>query len=111
MSKRVPVDAVLSALGQDALRPERSPARLKSRIFSALIAEQQKTGPLMSLAQADADSEKLCLFEDLVRRAPVGETAKAKNPCSICHARVLAENVENAPIYWPGCPYVTFQNR
>jgi hypothetical protein len=24
---------------------------------------------------------------------------------------VLGERVENAPIYWPGCPYVDFQGR
>jgi hypothetical protein len=29
----------------------------------------------------------------------------------VCHARVLAERLEHAPIYWPHCPYVRFQNR
>jgi hypothetical protein len=51
------------------------------------------------------------VFEDLVQIAPVGESLKSRNPCRVCHARVLGENVEDAPIWWPHCPYVRFQNR
>jgi len=39
----------------------------------------------------------------------VGETVKSLNICRVCHARVLAEHLENAPIYWGGCPYVEFK--
>jgi hypothetical protein len=27
----------------------------------------------------------------------------------VCHARVLAEPIANAPIYWRHCPYDEFQ--
>jgi hypothetical protein len=90
---------------------EAASSRLKSRIFSAMQLEQQESGPLLSLAATHAAGRKLCVFEELVRIVPIGEAAKQKNPCRICHARVLGELVENAPIYWPGCPYVGFQDR
>jgi hypothetical protein len=32
------------------------------------------------------------------------------NPCRVCHARVLGERLERAPIFWPGCPYSEFHN-
>jgi hypothetical protein len=85
--------------------------RLKSRIFSALNVLQAASGPLLSLGECKAGGGELCVFEELVRIAPVGKRMHQANPCRVCHARVLAENVENAPIWWPGCPYVQFQNR
>ena len=93
---------VLSESGQ-------APARLKARLYSALVQQQAQTGPLMSLAEAKARGHQLCVFEQLVQIAPVGERAKSLNICRACHARVLAENMENAPIYWSGCPYVEFK--
>jgi hypothetical protein len=33
------------------------------------------------------------------------------NPCRVCHARLLAEQFESPPIYWPHCPYVSFRRR
>jgi len=89
---------------------ERAPARLKARVYSALMLQQAETGPLMSLTETRACGHKLCVFEELVRIAPVGEAAKSLNICRICHARVLAEHMENAPIYWRGCPYVELKN-
>jgi hypothetical protein len=89
----------------------RAAATLKSRLYSALVREQQKTGPLLSLEQSHAAGHALCIFEKLVQIAPVGESAKSPFFCSVCHARVLAESLEHAPIYWPGCPYVRFQHR
>lgn len=89
----------------------RTPSRLKSRIYSALIERQQNDGPLLSLSEVKARGRRLCVFEELVQIAPVGEAAKQPNFCRICHARILAENVENVPVYWPGCPYAQFQNR
>jgi hypothetical protein len=41
---------------------------------------------------------------------PVGTAIRSMNPCRICHARVLAERMEQAPIFWPGCPYSEFHN-
>jgi DNA-directed RNA polymerase specialized sigma24 family protein len=31
--------------------------------------------------------------------------------CRVCHARVLAEHVEEAPIFWKHCPCADFQRR
>jgi hypothetical protein len=89
----------------------RAPSRLKSRIYSALVQRQRQDGPLLSLSEVKAGGRKLCVFEQLVQITPVGEPAKRPNLCRICHARVLAEAIENAPVYWPGCPYAQFQNR
>ena len=88
-----------------------APSRLKSRIYSALIARQQSDGPLLNLSEVKARGRRLCVFEELVQIAPVGEAAKQPNFCRVCHARILAENFENAPVYWSGCPYARFQNR
>ena len=89
----------------------RAPSRLKARIYSVIVEQQRKDGPLLSLSEVKARGRRLCVFEELVQIAPVGESAKQPNLCRVCHARVLAENIENAPVYWPGCPYAQFQNR
>ena len=86
-----------------------APARLRARLYSALVRQQVRTGPLMGLTETNARGHQLCVFEQLVRIAPVGEKAKSLNICRVCHARVLAEHIENAPIYWSGCPYVEFK--
>jgi hypothetical protein len=88
-----------------------APSRLKSRIYSALVQRQAEAGPLLSLSRTEAGGRQLCVFEELVRVAPVGEQVESLNFCRICHARVLGERIERAPIYWSGCPYVRFQNR
>jgi len=89
---------------------EVAPSRLKAKVYSALMLRQAETGPLMNLSETDACGHKLCVFEELVRIAPVGERAKSLNICRVCHARVFAEHMENAPIYWGGCPYVALKN-
>lgn len=89
---------------------ETAPARLKAKLYSALILRQAEAGPLMSLTETAACGHELCVFEGLVRIAPVGEAVKSVNICRVCHARVLAEHIENAPIYWDGCPYVRLKN-
>lgn len=86
----------------------RAPARLKSRIYSALVRQQETSGPLLSLAETRAKGSQLCVFEDLWQRATSAGTAQCFNCCSLCHARVLAEHFERAPIYWSNCPYVGF---
>jgi len=88
-----------------------APARLKARIYSALMRRQAQSGPLASLSSTRAGGRQLCVFEQLVAISPLPEQVKCANCCSICHARILAENIENAPIYWSHCPYVRFQNR
>jgi hypothetical protein len=88
---------------------ERAPSRLKARLYSALVRKQQETGPLMSLEETQRAGHGLCVFEKLVQIAPVSEAAKSPFFCTACHARILAENFESAPIFWSCCPYVGFQ--
>ncbi len=96
--------------GVELTAEEVSPSRLKAKVYSALMQRQAETGPLMSLTETKACGHGLCVFEELVRIAPVGEAAKSLNICRVCHARVLAEHIENAPIYWSGCPYVELKS-
>jgi hypothetical protein len=91
-------------------KSEAAPASLKAKLYSALVQRQEEAGPLMSLTECDAHGHKLCVFEYLVRIAPVGEATKSLNICRVCHARVLAEHMDKPPIYWSGCPYVEFKN-
>ena len=108
----LPKDDFLARLsdGVDLTEPGKASARLKARVYSALVQRQSETGPLRSLTATFVDGWKLCVFEQLVRISPVGEQVKARNICRVCHARVLAENLENAPIFWTGCPYVDLKN-
>jgi hypothetical protein len=89
---------------------QRTPPSLKARLYSALVREQQSSGSLASLDQTVAAGYGVCVFEKLVQIAPVGESAKSRFFCQVCHARVLAEAFDNAPIYWPHCPYVAFNS-
>jgi hypothetical protein len=86
----------------------RAPARLKARIYSALVNRLSTPGPLRSLAATRAAGGRLCVFEEALARLPVGERIGSMNPCRVCHARVLAERVDRAPIFWPHCPYAEF---
>lgn len=95
----------------DAVPEERAPSRLKARAYSAIVRAQQETGPLQSLTQSEMDGYRLCVFEKLVQIAPIAERAKSPFFCWSCHARLLAEQMENAPIYWANCPYAVFQKR
>ena len=90
---------------------DRAPSRLKSRLYSALVAEQAASGPLLSLPVTQAAGRSLCVFEHLLQVVPGGERVTSMNPCRVCHARVLAEHFESPPIYWPHCPYVAFRHR
>jgi hypothetical protein len=102
-------DRVFELLAQsDDAETERAPSRLKSRLYSALVREEEESGPLRSLADTRIEGYGLCVFEDLWQRATSGEAAQCFNCCKLCHARVLGEHVENAPIYWANCPYVAF---
>ena len=88
-----------------------APSKLKARAYSMLVRAQQQDGPLLDVSACKAHGNRLCVFEELVQIAPVGQTAKSAFFCSVCHARLLAEHFEDAPIWWPHCPYVRFQNR
>jgi hypothetical protein len=98
----------LLAEQSDEAQEERAPARLKSRIYSALMRREEESGPLRALGETRAQGYGLCVFEDLWQRATTGEAAQCFNCCNLCHARVLAEHLERAPIYWGNCPYVGF---
>jgi hypothetical protein len=90
-------------------RGTRAPARLKSRIYSALMQRAAAESELRSLPETKAAGRGLCVFEELMRVAPLGEKLKKVNICRVCHARVLAEALENPPIYWAKCPYAEFK--
>ena len=91
--------------------PMRAPSCLKSRVFTALTRGMQQAGGLCSLSESCAAGRALCVFEKLVQLSPIPEGLKQRNPCEVCHARLAGENIEGAPIFWPGCPYTQFQNR
>ena len=75
------------AEGVELTELELAPAHLKAKVYSALMLKQAETGPLLSLTETRACGHELCVFEDLVRIAPVGEGAKSLNICRVCHAR------------------------
>ncbi len=91
-------------------RAERAPARVKARIYSALVRRLAATGPLMTLGTSKACGAGLCVFEEAVTWLG-SDRLESMNPCSVCHARVLGERMEDAPIFWPNCPYSAFHKR
>ena len=111
MSRNLSDDEFLERVALQ-FEPEESgvaPSRLKSKIYSALLSEQAESGSLLGFQLTKDAGHELCVFEELVRISPLGEAAKCANICRVCHARVLAERFEHPPIYWPGCPYVSFK--
>jgi hypothetical protein len=105
------IDRVAAATGFDAEAPARAPARVKARIYSALVNRLSQTGPLLTLDASRAAGSRLCVFEAALAALSVDERLGSMNPCRICHARVLAERLDDAPIFWPGCPYSEFHRR
>ena len=101
------IDDIIRKAQKSSNVPDHSSSRLKSRILSTLISLEQAEGPLRILSETRDAGESLCVFEYAVAMLP-SENLQSRNPCSVCHARVLGERVENAPIYWPGCPYSRF---
>lgn len=89
---------------------ERAPARLKSKVYSAIVTEMAASGVLLDLKETKRAGGRLCVFEDALTVLPLGAEIRSKNPCRICHARALGERMEHAPIFWPGCPYSEFHN-
>jgi hypothetical protein len=105
------LERMLEEAADEHAPDERAPSRLKSRIYSRLMRQHAAAGPLLGLSGSRAAGRPLCVFEALVDVCPTGETINRLNVCRVCHARVIAERVEEAPIYWHNCPYVTFQKR
>jgi len=89
---------------------EQAPARLTSKIYSAVVARMAETGALLDLADTKKAGGRLCVFEHALTILPVGTDFRSMNPCRVCHARALGERMEHAPIFWPGCPYSDFHN-
>lgn len=108
---KTPDESFFARISEEAetLPAARAPSRLKARIYSALVGRQQETGPLLSLPATEAAGGRLCIFEKLVQISPLPQGQKCFNLCSVCHARLLGEHIENAPIFWPNCPYVAFK--
>lgn len=84
---------------------------LKSKIYSSLVLAMEEAGPLLPLPETAEAGRALCVFEKLVEILPSPDAVQSFQYCKVCHAKALGERVENAPIYWPGCPYCEFQNR
>jgi len=99
----MPEEFLEALAGRTGPAERKAPSRLKARVYTALLAAQS---PLLSLSK----TPRLCVFEQVVRIAPVGERLKSGNPCRVCHARILAENLANPPIWWPNCPYTGFKS-
>jgi hypothetical protein len=89
---------------------DRAPAHLKSKVYSSLVRSMAQSGPLLDLKDVKEAGGHLCVFEHAVAMLPPGVDVGSMNPCRICHARVLAERLEHAPIFWPGCPYSEFHH-
>jgi hypothetical protein len=68
-----------------------------------------ESGSLLDLAQTKHAGGRLCIFETALTVLPLGAIS-TMNPCRICHARILGERMEDAPIFWPGCPYADFHH-
>jgi hypothetical protein len=95
--------------GEELIEETGAPARLLSRTYTALVNAQLESGPLLDVTATKLAGNPLCVFEELVQITPVGEPVKQVFYCRVCHARVLAENLDKAPIWWPHCPYAEFQ--
>jgi hypothetical protein len=89
----------------------RAPARLKARLYSALLRRQQESGPLLSLGETHGQGYGLCVFEDMWRRVTPPGKAQCVNCCGPCHARALGERLDEAPIHWKNCPYAAFARK
>ena len=98
---------ILQAADTETDASGRVSSRLRSRIFSRLLDLEQEQGRLRTLSASRAAGEKLCVFEAAVAALPSDEL-QSRNPCAVCHARVLGERVEQAPVYWSGCAYAKF---
>jgi hypothetical protein len=87
---------------------ERAAGNLKSKVYSALVSRMAEDGPLLDLRTTKAVGGHLCVFEHALAVLPLGTNLHSRNPCRLCHARVIGERMEHAPIFWPGCPYAQF---
>ena len=102
-------DRVFEDLAKATDVERRASTRLKSRIYSTLMLHAAASGPLRPLGACERAGGALCVWEKLAHVAAAGILDEF-NYCRVCHARVLAERVERAPLAWHGCPYTDFEN-
>lgn len=96
--------ARLDAAGEE----EHASSRLKSRLYTALLRQQEQSGPLRGLGETRANGYGLCVFESAWQRTVPLDAAQRFNCCRVCRVRVLAEHFDGTPIHWRNCPYVAF---
>jgi hypothetical protein len=109
--KHLDHDAFFERLAEPAASEPRAPARLKSRVYSALMRRAAEDRPLRSLTATKEAGHALCVFERFVQILPLGNRFDSANFCLPCHGRILGENMDSAPIFWKGCPYAGFHRR
>lgn len=98
----------LFAEGREAPSDTTAPASLRSRIYSAVIREAEKSAPLRPVSESEEAGYAICAWERMTRHLPGGET---RNHCKICHARVVAETFDSVSMPWQGCPYHKLHSR
>jgi hypothetical protein len=101
-------ERLAEATGRTSEEP--ASASLKSKVYSSVVARMARSGPLLDLKEVGEVGGHLCVFERAVATLPVGPGIRSMNPCRVCHARVLGERMDRAPIFWPGCPYSDFHH-
>ena len=99
------------ARASETAKGQPAPSRLKAKLLTSLLRKQEESGPLRMLSETQARGYGLCIFEETWARMVSGDTAGSFNCCSLCHARVLAEHIERAPLYWGNCPYAAFSKK
>jgi hypothetical protein len=109
MSKQSDRDDVFFEALAGPTRPEpRAPARLKARLYSALLQQAADEGRLRSLGDTREAGFALCVFERFVQSLPLGARFDSLNFCRFCSGRIMGELMDEAPIPWRCCPYADF---
>ncbi len=93
---------------EDESRITPAPASFRSRLYTSLIHEAQRSAPLRPLSATADAGYAICEWENLTRHLPRGEVT---NHCTVCHARVFAEIFDSLAMPWDGCPYHKLHSR
>ena len=94
MSDELFFEQLARETGEDRHSDTSPPARLLSRAYSALVRAQEESGPLLDVTATKQAGHPLCVFEELVQILPAGRPVKQMFYCRVCHARLLAENMD-----------------
>jgi hypothetical protein len=103
-------DAFFEALAQPTQPEPRAPARLKARVYSALMRQAAEEGRMRSLTETREAGSALCIFEKFVQSLPLGARFDSLNFCRFCSGRLMGEHMDEAPIPWKCCPYADFHH-